>query len=150
MAAQLAEGRSTLSNAAREPEISDLAVCLIAMGARIEGVGTDQLTVEGVPALHGARHDVVPDRIETGTYACGRRHRWGQRSAAWRPPGTHRVVAHRAGGCRRGNHRGRRRAWPCTPQRLHGTDVANRALPRLSTDMQAQFMSVMCVARVRP
>ncbi len=70
MAASLAQGRTVLSNAAREPEISDLADCLVAMGARIEGIGTDQLTIEGVATLHGAAHPIVPDRIETGTYAC--------------------------------------------------------------------------------
>src|SRR5205823_12610612 len=68
MAASLAEGETVLINAAREPEITDLADCLVAMGARIEGIGTDRLTVHGVPSLHGARHTVIPDRIETGTY----------------------------------------------------------------------------------
>src|SRR3954451_21959959 len=68
MAATLAEGETRLINAAREPEIIDLAHCLVAMGARIEGIGTDRLTVHGVPSLHGARHTVIPDRIETGTY----------------------------------------------------------------------------------
>src|SRR5436190_17760636 len=68
MAASLAEGETVLINAAREPEIIDLADCLVAMGARIEGIGTDRLTVHGVPSLHGARHTIIPDRIETGTY----------------------------------------------------------------------------------
>ncbi len=68
MAAVLAEGESVLINAAREPEITDLATCLNAMGARIEGIGSDRLTVRGVSRLHGARHVVIPDRIETGTY----------------------------------------------------------------------------------
>jgi len=70
MAASLTEGRTVLANAAREPEIGDLAACLIAMGARIEGIGTDRLTIDGVRALHGATHPIIPDRIETGTYAC--------------------------------------------------------------------------------
>src|SRR6187455_2918993 len=61
MAATLAEGTTVLENAAREPEISDLAYCLIAMGAKIQGVGTDIITIEGVPALHGASHSVMPD-----------------------------------------------------------------------------------------
>jgi UDP-N-acetylglucosamine 1-carboxyvinyltransferase len=68
MAAALAEGESVLINAAREPEIVDLAACLNAMGAQIEGAGGDRLTVRGVAKLHGARHIVIPDRIETGTY----------------------------------------------------------------------------------
>ena len=68
MAATLAEGTTVIENAAREPEVYDLAVCLNAMGARIRGAGTDEIIVEGVPRLHGAAHRVIPDRIETGTY----------------------------------------------------------------------------------
>jgi UDP-N-acetylglucosamine 1-carboxyvinyltransferase len=70
MAAVLAKGTTVIENAAREPEITDLAKCLIAMGARIEGLRTDTLTVEGVPELHGATYSVMPDRIEAGSYAC--------------------------------------------------------------------------------
>jgi UDP-N-acetylglucosamine 1-carboxyvinyltransferase len=68
MAATLADGTTVLENAAREPEVVDLARCLTAMGARIGGAGTDRITVEGVRALHGAAHAVMPDRIETGTF----------------------------------------------------------------------------------
>ncbi len=68
MAATLAKGTTTIENAAREPEVVDLANCLIAMGARIQGAGTDSITIEGVNELHGAEHTVIPDRIETGTY----------------------------------------------------------------------------------
>ena len=68
MAAALAEGRTVLENAAREPEIVDLANCLNAMGAKITGQGTDTITIEGVEKLHGAEYAVMPDRIETGTY----------------------------------------------------------------------------------
>jgi len=69
MAAALARGETVLENAAREPEIVNLAECLNAMGAKISGAGTPVVTIEGVPSLHGARHAVIPDRIETGTYA---------------------------------------------------------------------------------
>ncbi len=69
MAATLANGTTVIENAAREPEIVDLAKCLIAMGAKISGAGTKTITVEGVTSLSGARHRVLPDRIETGTYA---------------------------------------------------------------------------------
>ncbi|MBB4000032.1 UDP-N-acetylglucosamine 1-carboxyvinyltransferase [Aureimonas pseudogalii] len=69
MAASLAKGETVLENAAREPEVADLAQCLNAMGARITGAGTSTITIEGVTALSGARHRVLPDRIETGTYA---------------------------------------------------------------------------------
>ena len=68
MAATLAEGTTVLENAAREPEVVDLANCLISMGARISGAGTDTIEIEGVEKLHGTHHNVLPDRIETGTY----------------------------------------------------------------------------------
>jgi len=68
MAATLANGTTTLANAAKEPEIVDLGECLIKMGAKISGLGTDVITIEGVDSLNGARHSVLPDRIETGTY----------------------------------------------------------------------------------
>ncbi len=70
MAATLAEGETTLENAAQEPEIADLAELLIAMGARIEGHGSSRIRIEGVDRLHGAAHTVIPDRIETGTFLC--------------------------------------------------------------------------------
>jgi UDP-N-acetylglucosamine 1-carboxyvinyltransferase len=69
MAATLADGRTILDNAAREPEVVDLARCLVSMGARIEGAGTDRLVIDGVKTLHGASHRILPDRIETGTFA---------------------------------------------------------------------------------
>src|SRR6266511_5495748 len=68
MAATLAEGTTTLENAAREPEVVDLARCLVTMGARISGAGTERIVIEGVAALHGATHAIMPDRIETGTF----------------------------------------------------------------------------------
>jgi UDP-N-acetylglucosamine 1-carboxyvinyltransferase len=68
MAATLADGTTVLENAAREPEVSDLAHCLVAMGANIEGIGSDVITVHGVERLHGASYPVMPDRIETGTF----------------------------------------------------------------------------------
>jgi UDP-N-acetylglucosamine 1-carboxyvinyltransferase len=68
MAAALAEGTTVIENAAREPEVVDLADCLISMGARIEGAGTDTITIEGVDRLSGTHYDILPDRIETGTY----------------------------------------------------------------------------------
>lgn len=70
MAAVLADGVTVLENAAREPEVTDLANLLVAMGAQIEGIGSDRVTVTGVPALHGATHRVIADRIETGTFLC--------------------------------------------------------------------------------
>ncbi|HZX28510.1 MAG TPA: UDP-N-acetylglucosamine 1-carboxyvinyltransferase, partial [Telluria sp.] len=70
MAAVLAEGETILENAAREPEVTDLANLLVAMGARIAGIGTDRLVIQGVEKLHGARHAVISDRIEAGTFLC--------------------------------------------------------------------------------
>jgi len=70
MAASLADGETILENAAREPEVTDLANLLVAMGAKIEGIGSDRLSITGVPALHGASHAVIADRIETGTFLC--------------------------------------------------------------------------------
>jgi UDP-N-acetylglucosamine 1-carboxyvinyltransferase len=70
MAATLADGETILENAAREPEVTDLANLLVAMGAQIQGIGTDSLVIKGVPALHGASHSVIADRIETGTFLC--------------------------------------------------------------------------------
>ncbi|MBB3212647.1 UDP-N-acetylglucosamine 1-carboxyvinyltransferase [Herbaspirillum sp. Sphag1AN] len=70
MAAVLADGETVLENAAREPEVSDLAHLLVAMGAKIEGIGTDRLVIQGVAKLHGATHHVIADRIETGTFLC--------------------------------------------------------------------------------
>src|SRR5258708_4326686 len=68
MAASLAESESALGNAARAPEVADLAHCLVAMGAEIDGIGTDRVRIGGVKRLHGATHSIIPDRIETGTY----------------------------------------------------------------------------------
>ncbi|MFJ2986991.1 UDP-N-acetylglucosamine 1-carboxyvinyltransferase [Collimonas sp. NPDC087041] len=70
MAATLADGETVLENAAREPEVTDLANLLVAMGAKIEGIGTDRLVIQGVEKLHGAEHAVIADRIETGTFLC--------------------------------------------------------------------------------
>ena len=70
MAATLAEGETVLENAAREPEVTDLANLLVAMGAKIDGIGTDRLVIQGVPELHGAKHDVISDRIEAATFLC--------------------------------------------------------------------------------
>jgi UDP-N-acetylglucosamine 1-carboxyvinyltransferase len=70
MAAVLADGETVLENAAREPEVSDLANLLVAMGAKIDGIGSDRLVIQGVDKLHSASHTVIPDRIETGTFLC--------------------------------------------------------------------------------
>ena len=146
MAACLAAGRTVIANAAREPEIADLATCLNAMGARIEGIGTDRLTVEGVARLHGAEHMIVPDRIETGTYAC----------AAAITGGSVRLVGGRledlgavARSLREAGVEVTQEAGALAVRRLnglHGTDVMTEPYPGFPTDMQAQFMVLMAVA----
>jgi UDP-N-acetylglucosamine 1-carboxyvinyltransferase len=146
MAACLADGRTVLANAAREPEISDLAHCLIAMGARIAGVGSDRLTIEGVKALHGATHGIVADRIETGTYAVaaaitggdvhlkgGRLDHLGAVAARMHEAGVDLIEQDGGLTVRRLNG-------------LHGADVMTEPYPGFPTDMQAQFMVLATVA----
>jgi UDP-N-acetylglucosamine 1-carboxyvinyltransferase len=146
MAATLTGGQTILANAAREPEIGDLASCLVKMGARIEGIGTDRLVIEGVERLHGAEHTILPDRIETGTYACAAAITGGEvilRGARLEHLGAVVRILREAGVeiteqddglmVRRLNG-------------LHGTDVMTEPYPGFPTDMQAQFMALMCVA----
>ena len=146
MAASLADGRTVLANAAREPEIADLAVCLNAMGARIEGIGSDKLVIEGVNRLHGAAHRIIGDRIEAGTYACaaaitgGQVHLRGARlehlGAVARALGDAGVeITEDADGLQVRRLNG-----------LHGADVMTEPYPGFATDMQAQFMALMAVA----
>jgi UDP-N-acetylglucosamine 1-carboxyvinyltransferase len=146
MAATLAEGRTELVNAAREPEIGDLARCLVAMGARIEGIGTEKLTVEGVGNLHGATHEILPDRIEAGTYACAAAITGGAvtlRGARAEHLGAVVKTLAEAGAIveetPEGLHVSRRNG-------LHGVDVMTEPFPGFATDMQAQFMALMAVA----
>jgi UDP-N-acetylglucosamine 1-carboxyvinyltransferase len=146
MAASLADGRTVIANAAREPEIGDLARCLVAMGAQIEGIDSDRLTIDGVPALHGAEHAIIPDRIETGTYACAAAITGGSvRLLGGRIDHLGAVLRmlHEAGveiteeddglGVHRLNG-------------LHGVDVMTEPYPGFPTDMQAQIMALMSVA----
>ncbi|MEJ1978888.1 MAG: UDP-N-acetylglucosamine 1-carboxyvinyltransferase [Acetobacteraceae bacterium] len=146
MAACLANGQTVITNAAREPEISDLVACLQAMGARIEGAGTSTLTVEGVPALHGATHPIVADRIETGTYACAAGITGGTVLLRNANLSHLAAVAHvmdaagvelsaEADGVRVTRRNG-----------LHGTDAMTEPYPGFPTDMQAQFLVLMSVA----
>jgi UDP-N-acetylglucosamine 1-carboxyvinyltransferase len=146
MAATLADGQTVLANAAREPEIADLAHCLVAMGARIDGIGSDRLTIEGVGRLHGATHAIIPDRIETGTYACAAAITGG----AVRLRGAR--LDHLGAVVRTLAETGVEVAEAedgLTVRRLnglHGTDVMTEPYPGFPTDMQAQFMVLMAVA----
>ena len=146
MAAALADGQTILANAAREPEITDLAHCLIAMGARITGVGTDRLVIEGVKSLHGATHRIVADRIETGTYACAAVITGGDvrlRGATLEHLGSVANVLVEAGA------EISEEAGALHVRRLdglRGVDAMTEPYPGFPTDMQAQFMAVMAVA----
>ena len=154
MAATLAKGVTVIENAAMEPEVTDVAECLVKMGARINGVGTRTLTIEGVDELHGATHEVVPDRIETGTYAMAAAMAGGDvllRNA--RPQHLQRAldilgeagvhVSAEANGIRvsrNGNG-------------IQPVDVETEPFPGFPTDLQAQFMALMTmsngVARIK-
>ena len=146
MAAALADGQTVLSNAAREPEISDLCDCLVAMGARIEGIGTDRLIIEGMAKLHGADHAIIPDRIETGTYACAAAATGGEVlliGARLDHLGAVARILRDTGVDVDEDERGvmvRRLSG------LRGVDVMTEPYPGFPTDMQAQFMVLMSVA----
>ena len=147
MAATLADGETELVNAAREPEIEDLALCLMRMGARIEGIGTDRLRVTGVASLTGATHPVVMDRIEAGTYACAAAITGGEvflQGARLDHLGAVARVLREAGVGVNEEPAGLRVA---RMNGLHGVDVVTEPFPGFATDMQAQFMALMCVAQ---
>ena len=147
MAAALAKGETVLANAAREPEVADLARCLAAMGAEIEGIGTDTLTVRGVDALHGARHAVVPDRIETGTYAAAAAITGGDVELVGARLDLFGAIAEAltaAGVAITETGRGIRVSRGDGP--LLGGDVMTEPFPGFPTDMQAQMMALMAVA----
>ncbi len=147
MAATLAKGTTILENAAREPEITDLAECLVAMGADIHGIGTECLVIQGVEALHAATHQVIPDRIEAGTYAVAAAITGGdlelhnvrsdhmgaviesltKAGANVANGGSSLSISHPTGHCR-------------------GFDVVSQPYPGFPTDMQAQFMALMATA----
>jgi UDP-N-acetylglucosamine 1-carboxyvinyltransferase len=147
MAACLARGESQLVNAAREPEITDLATCLVAMGAKIDGIGSDTLTVQGVDRLHGARHSIVPDRIETGTYAVAAAITGGDIELVDTEIGLMEALGEvlESGGISvAATERGVRVS--CPNGRVQGVDVMTEPFPGFPTDLQAQFMALMTVA----
>lgn len=146
MAASLADGQTVLANAAREPEIANLAECLVAMGARIEGIGTERLTIEGVRALHGATHAIIPDRIETGSYVCAAAITGGSvhlRHAQIEHLGAVVRILHDAGVAITEQDDG---LLVTRRNGLHGIDFMTEPYPGFPTDMQAQLMALMCVA----
>jgi UDP-N-acetylglucosamine 1-carboxyvinyltransferase len=148
MAAVLARGDSVIENAAREPEVADLANCLVEMGAKIEGIGTSTMHIEGVTSLHEAEHTVLPDRIEAGTYAMAAAITGGEVFLEGARPELLREaldllkasgveVEETATGirvARNGNG-------------LEAVSVETQPFPGFPTDLQAQLMALMCTAR---
>jgi UDP-N-acetylglucosamine 1-carboxyvinyltransferase len=146
MAATLADGVTVIENAAREPEIPDLAVCLTAMGAKINGAGTDVITIEGVTKLHGARHAVMPDRIETGTYLVAAAVSGGKVRATGARPGTLDAVLNKLREA--GAHVETGEDWISVQanSRLKAVNLRTAPYPAFPTDMQAQFVALNSVA----
>ncbi|MBE1236103.1 UDP-N-acetylglucosamine 1-carboxyvinyltransferase [Phaeovibrio sulfidiphilus] len=147
MAAVLADGETVLENAAREPEIEDLGQCLKAMGAKIEGLGTGTLVIEGVERLHGAEHSVLPDRIETGTFAVAAAITRGRVTLTnTRADLIDSVIDHlRRAGVEVTVSDGAL-VVDATRNDLQGVDIQTEPFPGFPTDMQAQWMALMCTA----
>ena len=147
MAATLADGTTTIDNAACEPEIVDLADCLVKMGARIEGAGTSRITVHGVDRLHGARHEVIADRIETGTFLVAGAITGGRVTATHARADTLGAVLHKlgqAGAEVTVEHD--RITVDMHGRRPQAVSIVTEPHPGFPTDMQAQFMALDCIA----
>lgn len=146
MAATLAEGTTVLENSAMEPEVSDLAECLNKMGAKITGIGTPTLTIEGVESLHGAEHSVVPDRIEAGTFLCAVAMTGGKVVLRKAAPKTMEVVLDKlveAGAIIEAGD-----DWISIDmqQRPKAVNLRTLPYPAFPTDMQAQFVAMNAIA----
>lgn len=146
MAATLAEGTTILENCAIEPEVVDLAECLVKMGAKISGIGTATMTIEGVKELHGCEHSVVPDRIEAGTFLCAVAMTGGKvvlRNAA---PKTMEVVLNKLTEAGAIIEAGDNWISIDMQQRPKAVDIRTVVHPGFPTDMQAQFMAMNAIA----
>ncbi|MER8461382.1 UDP-N-acetylglucosamine 1-carboxyvinyltransferase [Mesorhizobium sp. M1396] len=146
MAATTAKGETEILNAAREPEVADLAACLNAMGASIEGAGTHRILIAGDTNWHAATHDIIPDRIEAGTYAIAAAITGGQLEL------THARLEHMASVVQLLEATGVS-VWPgdrglivSRDRPLRAVDVTTEPYPGFPTDLQAQFMALMCCA----
>lgn len=147
MAATLAEGETTIQNAAREPEVVDLAHCLIAMGAQIEGAGTDTVRIQGVERLHGTHYDILPDRIETGTYLVAALMTGGKvKLKSTRPKLLEAVLAKLVEAGARIETGENWITLDANGVRPGAVDVHTSPYPGFPTDMQAQFTALNCVA----
>ena len=147
MAAVLARGETVLRNAAREPEVVDLAALLIDMGARIEGAGTSTIRIQGVDKLHGAEHTIIPDRIEAGTFLVAGAITGGDLTVTGCIPEhvgalVSKIQQRRSGGDPAGFRDPARRAGG----RLASVDMTTEEYPGFATDLQAQYMALMTQA----
>lgn len=148
MAATLAKGTTVLANAAKEPEIVDLGECLIKMGAKITGLGTETITIEGVSRLHTARHSILPDRIETGTYIIAAGMTGGTvrlQNADAAPLSSLLGLLNQAG--LDIEEEGRDLIVNRRVERLQACDIMTEPHPGFATDLQAQFMAMLTIAQ---
>ncbi|MEQ1679982.1 MAG: UDP-N-acetylglucosamine 1-carboxyvinyltransferase [Nitrospira sp.] len=146
MAATLAEGVTTLENAAKEPEIVDLAEFLVKRGARIRGAGTDEIVIEGVRELHGGDHDVIPDRIEAGTYLAAAAVTQGDVIVTHCRPGHLEAVLMKLREAGADVQEGNDHVRLTMPGTLRGTDIRTLPFPGFPTDMQAQMVALLSLA----
>lgn len=146
MAATLAQGITVLENAAREPEVVDLAHCLIAMGANISGAGTDTITIAGVETLHGAHYDIMPDRIETGTYLVAAAMTQGTIKITHTRADTIDAVLEKLREAGAEIETDKNSITLNMNQRPLAVNIKTAPYPAFPTDMQAQFMAMNCIA----
>ena len=146
MAAVLADGITVLENAAMEPEVTDLAECLVKMGARIQGIGTPTLTIEGVERLSGTTHAVVPDRIEAGTFLCAVAMAGGKVVLRRAAPKTMQAVLDKLSEAGAIIEAGDDWIAIDMQQRPRAVDIRTLPYPAFPTDMQAQFMAMNAIA----
>jgi len=146
MAATLADGETVIENAAREPEVSDLAHLLVAMGAKIDGIGTDRLVIQGVERLHGARHSVIPDRIEAGTFLCAVAAAGGDVMLTGVRPHILDAVIDKLREAGVSIEEGDSWLRVKMDRRPSAVTIRTSEYPAFPTDMQAQFMALNTVA----
>jgi UDP-N-acetylglucosamine 1-carboxyvinyltransferase len=146
MAAVLAEGETVVENAAREPEVGDLAHLLVAMGAKIDGIGTDRLVIQGVDSLHGAEHTVLPDRIEAGTFLCAVAAAGGDVTLRHTRPQTLEAVIDKLREAGVTIDEGDDWLRVRMNQRAKAVSFRTSEYPAFPTDMQAQFMALNAIA----
>ncbi len=145
MAAVLAEGTTILENAAREPEIIDLANCLAIMGAKIQGAGTDVITIEGQSSLHGAKYSVMPDRIETGTFLVACTATGGEIRLNNTNPHLLGAVIDKLAEAGAQINVSQNHIHLTMNSRLQSVSLRTAPYPAFPTDMQAQFMALNCI-----